>query len=72
VVECSLKFDDLPDDRHGMLRQLLLHSADGTDFDNVGNIGDELLHDDRPGLGLQLLISLVSLVTLNWLQLVAQ
>jgi len=52
--------------------QLLLHSADGTDFDNVGNIGGELLHDDRPGLGLQLLISLVNLVTLNWLQLVAQ
>ena len=71
-MECSWRFGDLPGDRHGKLMQLLLHSADGTDFDNVGNIGDALLHDDRPGLGLQLLISLASLVALNWLQLVAQ
>ena len=70
----SCWFDDprgvLRGPRHGMLRQLLLHSADGTDFDNVGNIGDGQ-HGDRQQLP-QLMVPLV-VPLLNWsLNLVPQ
>ena len=56
---------------HGRLKQLQLHFVDGTDFDNVGNIGDGQRDDPQPRQLLRLLLNLVALKILKVLHLEA-